>query len=227
MKAHEYIISVLGRVTLYSLAMFLSMLFSRMAMHGTYTSHLSMFIVLSVAIELFWSRSRDGYVRTWVYLACVAGVVISGAALVRQAESLVRTEQQLRIQSGRINEIVSNMPSAVFAVDETGIVCAANDGILSMTGYSSEELVGQSVAVLFPNADCDSRLNQYRQDVQQMRRLTDKGWIVRRDPNLRLKHRDGHPLLVEASMFALRHAVGDETRNDIHFVTIVAVHGGK
>lgn len=219
---------VLSRVAAYSAAMFASMLFSRQVMHGTYTSHLSVFLVLSLVIELLWSRLDATCARTWLYVVSVLGVALSGSLLVREAGQVIHSEHQLRVQADRINEIVTHMPSAVFAVNEEGVICAVNSGMLSLTGYDSGDLLGRSVAVLFPDSDCDARLNKYRQDVQRMRKDSDKGWIVQREPHLRLKKRDGRVISADASMFALRHVVGAQnTHNDIHFITIVAVHGAR
>ncbi|PWR71463.1 response regulator [Methanospirillum lacunae] len=60
----------------------------------------------------------------------------------QQFEDLARNEKQIRDSERRLNDIISFLPDATFAIDLSGIVIAWNNAIEEMTGIDRSEILG-------------------------------------------------------------------------------------
>jgi PAS domain S-box-containing protein len=105
----------------------------------------------SASAEL-WMRTTAGPVRrmrlTGTYRAApraLAGMVIDYQDVTLQHEAL----SQLKAQAN----ILANMREAVIAADLAGNVMHWNQGAQRIFGYGPEEMLGQSLVVVYPNAD--------------------------------------------------------------------------
>jgi PAS domain S-box-containing protein len=61
------------------------------------------------------------------------------------------TISQRRQQDGLASQIIDAMPEAMLVADGDGCIVRVNDKLLSCTGYTREELIGQSVDLLLPD----------------------------------------------------------------------------
>jgi diguanylate cyclase (GGDEF)-like protein/PAS domain S-box-containing protein len=70
----------------------------------------------------------------------------------RQAESAIRDSEQ------RFREVIEMTPVGYLLTDAKGTLLAVNPALCSISGYSQEALVGQSIMTLFTTCPCDGAL---------------------------------------------------------------------
>jgi len=115
-------------------------------------------LVVELTMEVDEKKSRTVVFEQITMVALLVIIALAGAFLfvplirrlraetTRRAES----EQLIRAASVKFEELFRSNPDGVLVVDEVGVISSVNDTLEEMFGYSSEELVGQSVELLMP-----------------------------------------------------------------------------
>jgi PAS domain S-box-containing protein len=130
-------------------------------------------------ISLRWSVV-SGYEDTFGKVL----VSINDITALKQAEAALR-ESEERFRASW--EIASD---AMALSDEDGIVLAANPAYYQLYGYSAEEILGQSFAIIFPEARREQAVAEYRQVFNSQMELP--GY------ESNVQHKDGAARIVEA-----------------------------
>jgi two-component system response regulator HydG len=98
--------------------------------------------------------------------------------------------------------IVDTMADGLMVVDSEGVIISVNKALETITGYSKDELVGQSCAVL----DCDTCFGTRAEGHDKYCALFKEGHVTRRKCTLRKK--DGKPLYVHKNAALLKDSDG-------------------
>ena len=98
--------------------------------------------------------------------------------------------------------IVDTMADGLMVVDSEGVIISINKALETITGYSKDELVGQSCAVL----DCDACFGARAEGHDKYCALFKDGQVTRRKCTLRKK--DGKPLYVHKNAAVLKDSDG-------------------
>ncbi|WP_300677426.1 sensor domain-containing diguanylate cyclase [Nocardioides sp.] len=120
-----------------------------------------------------------------------AGVAMVGftAAVVRRAE--LRAERS----ASRSRALLDSAPDVTIVVDQAGTILYANAHTTTLLGYLADELPGQSVDVLVPDAVRARHVALRSTYAAQPTRRT-----MGADLSLTARHRDGHEIPVEISL---------------------------
>ncbi len=128
------------------------------------------------------------------------GVAVSG----RDVTERVRAEQALRASEERFRVLLDAAPYAVVVVDQAGRIVLANPRVREFFGYEPDELVGETLGTLVPEA-LRSAHEQHRHDY-----LRDPGpRLLGRDRLLSARHRDGRIFPAEISLTPVRSGDGE------------------
>jgi len=98
--------------------------------------------------------------------------------------------------------IVDTMADGLMVVDPEGVIISINKAMETITGYSKDELVGQSCAIL----DCDTCFGARAEGHDKYCALFKEGNVTRRKCMLRKK--DGKPLYVHKNAAVLKDSGG-------------------
>jgi len=98
--------------------------------------------------------------------------------------------------------IVDTMADGLMVVDSEGVIISINKALETITGYSKDELVGQSCAIL----DCDTCFGARAEGHDKYCALFKEGHVTRRKCTLRRK--DGKPLYVHKNAAVLKDSDG-------------------
>ncbi len=98
--------------------------------------------------------------------------------------------------------IVDTMADGLMVVDSEGVIISINKAMETITGYSKDELVGQSCALL----DCDTCFGTRAEGHDKYCALFREGHVTRRKCMLRKK--DGKPLYVHKNAAVLKDSDG-------------------
>jgi len=98
--------------------------------------------------------------------------------------------------------IVDTMADGLMVVDSEGVIISINKALETITGYSKDELVGQSCAIL----DCDTCFGARAEGHDKYCALFKEGHVTRRKCTLRKK--DGKPLYVHKNAAVLKDSDG-------------------
>ena len=98
--------------------------------------------------------------------------------------------------------IVDTMADGLMVVDPEGVIISINEAMETITGYSKDELVGQSCAIL----DCDTCFGTRAEGHDKYCALFKEGHVTRRKCMLRKK--DGKPLYVHKNAAVLKDSGG-------------------
>jgi two-component system response regulator HydG len=98
--------------------------------------------------------------------------------------------------------IVDTMADGLMVVDSEGVIISINKALETITGYSKDELVGESCAVL----DCDACFGARAEGHDKYCALFKEGKVTRRKCTLRKK--DGKPLYVHKNAAVLKDSDG-------------------
>ena len=101
-----------------------------------------------------------------------------------------QAEQQLRQSRDFLEDVFRATPDMIVVTDSRGDITAVNDAVRKVLGYSPEELVGESTAILLPQ---DEKSRQA--GIAMMGEFFEKGYIENREFVLRKK--DNTPCTVE------------------------------
>lgn len=125
------------------------------------------------------------------------GEVTGVGVLVRDVTALRDAEAELDRTRAYISNVANHSPLIIVTLDLTGKVLSFNPGAEEAIGYQADELIGQSVAVFFPD-------EQERRALQ--RRVREHGAV--RDHETHLVRKDGSRVPVSMTISRLRDADG-------------------
>ena len=115
------------------------------------------------------TQTRRGMRRLCALMACMAGVGLSGLALVidrlrrnatdldqrvrrleREITERQRVEDALRESEGKYRHIINAAADAIISLDEQGLVCEFNAAAEQMFGFTKAELLGKPLTPIMP-----------------------------------------------------------------------------
>lgn len=128
-------------------------------------------------------------------LGSVGLVLLSTALLDRFHQQRLRANAALAASEERYRNLLETAPDAVVAVDEHGVVHFVNAQVERVFGYRREELIGQDVAVLLPEAYRDQH-RRTREEYMRTPVLRSVGQVM----PLRCRRKDGSAFAVEVSL---------------------------
>jgi len=102
--------------------------------------------------------------KGWAFVVISAVLIYS---LLRREISLRRftvyqAEEKLQEHEERLRQVWEVTSDAMCLSDENGIVLAANPSYLQMYGYATEQMIGKSFEIIFPGAERDQALEEYK-----------------------------------------------------------------
>lgn len=139
----------------------------------------------------FRLRHADGH-HVWV-----EAIVTNGLAdpAVRGIIATLRDISQLKQAEEMFRGLVESAPDAMVVVDEAGTVVLANERSETLFGWTTDELVGQSIDVLVPET-VRGRHGAHRAEFYESPRTRTMGEGL----ELMARHRDGREIPVEVSL---------------------------
>ena len=144
--------------------------------------------------------TKDGKVIPLSFSASVirndAGNPIIFAAVIRDITERKRNEEMLRESEEKLKKYLESSPDVICVVGEKGIISYVNRAVERITGYSRDELVGQSflkLGLLAPESS--SKPAEWKQLNE------DRG--TTRDQELELVRKDGCRVFVEVSTLSM------------------------
>ncbi len=115
-------------------------------------------------------------------------------AFVREITERQQVEERLRFQA----TILQNVPDSIIAIDLEGRVMYWNDGATALFGYTTDEMLGQTLERLYPDAGLDGLAADIKQILE--------GQVLIKDWNGR--RRDGSPVWVDVKTAVMRDTHG-------------------
>jgi len=76
-----------------------------------------------------------------------------------------KVEEQLKINEKRYRDLYNFSPALIYTHNLTGTMLSVNPAILTVLGYSSDEVVNKNITILLPAADQDKVQTEYLQKV--------------------------------------------------------------
>ena len=168
--------------------------FFERALHGEHVSYEGVFEGDDPAIQ----RSLVSLVPDKTPSGDVRGLFI----LVTNITELKKTESRLhdaiaglRATEVNLKALMEASPDALLVIDADGLIRYGNARVYEMFGYRVEELLGQTVEMLFP----PEKRELYRQHRQQFR-VNPNEWPVRRPMDFIALHKNGERLPVDVGL---------------------------
>ncbi|NOX76314.1 MAG: PAS domain S-box protein [Gammaproteobacteria bacterium] len=113
--------------------------------------------VPSYEMEMFHADGRRRRLEVFASpLKDDADAILGLEGIVHDVTKRTEVEEKLQRQEYELRQILDNMLDGVIAIDDTGIVRRFNRSAARMFGYSSDEMVGQSINVLMPVPDSEN-----------------------------------------------------------------------
>lgn len=215
--AHRFpLVSMLSRIACYCVALLLIMFVSGKFFSDAYTASLSLFTLFAFTFEMLWAHRTKGP-RLWCYLGCVACIAISGLSLVSHAMQVKAGSHEQRVFTSRLQDAVSNVEGAVIITNEDAIIKAVNQGVLELSGYTRDELLGKPVSFLLTKAVAYSQVSAG----QTMRLNGDRGWVIRGREKVNVHTKSGAVVPVYQYVVGVRRSVDSAAwSEDVQFITI-------
>jgi PAS domain-containing protein len=88
--------------------------------------------------------------------------LIGFQGIARDITARKRAEQALRVSEERFSQVWEATSDAMALSDSEGIVIAANPAYYNLYGYTPEQVIGKSFAVIFPAEFQEQALEQYK-----------------------------------------------------------------
>lgn len=106
-----------------------------------------------------------------------------------------RTEQASRESETRLRATIEGATDGIVTIDQNGVVTLANPAAAKMFGYALDELLGESIVSLLPQATRGSR----ERSAAHLLRIAERGFFGRRR-EASWRHKDGSTVPVEWAM---------------------------
>jgi PAS domain S-box-containing protein len=110
-------------------------------------------------------------------------------AISRDITERKEAEKQLQESEQRYKSLFEYTPAAVYSFDLQGIYLSANSSLQAMTGYSKEELVTNSFALLVHPKDLTETLEHFKQATQG----------IPQHYEISIIHKEGHTLVIDVT----------------------------
>jgi PAS domain S-box-containing protein len=138
-----------------------------------------------------WRVRKDGSLF-WADVVITAltdpesGKLVGFAKVTRDLTQRLETEQALRASEERFRLLVHSVKDyGIFMLDARGYVRSWNDGAQRISGYSSDEIIGQNFALFYPADDVAAGKPSRELEVAVAEgRFEEEGWRVRKDGTL-------------------------------------------
>lgn len=206
---------VVLRIVGHVLALMLAMWGARTYFADADAAELSLFVVFASGIEFAWANRCRG-VRYWVAMFCIVAVMVFGSFAAHEALCIQRQSQIIKTLNTRVDGILDDVPGAVFAANEDELIEACSRGVTELTGYSREELIGQSLWKIIPKQYLPNR----KLIAQNLRSPDSRGWNVQYLGSLPINRKDGSTVTVTMHLIAVRLSVGRPQPSDVQFLSI-------
>lgn len=135
--------------------------------------------------------AQPGVVRTWnehwLPIQDETGAVIGINIVAEEITERKRLAEALKQSEERLSVAFETANDAMVMSDAAGVVMAANDAYFQLYGYSSDDVIGHSFAVVFPEEARKQAVKQYRQVFTgQLDRLGYEATVRRKDGTERI-----------------------------------------
>lgn len=221
---YEGIAAILIRICAYSLAFLICAWASMAFFSGRDAATLSLLIVSSVVIELL-SDSRQHGARFWWYAFSILGLVACSVFLVRESIHSRELSTDAKSVSKRFSSMLAEAPGEVLANDVDGNILSVSSGILRLTGYDRDEVIGRPLQILMDDNDAKMCIAYFQESSRKMRQSDDPGWVIRTSQTVRFATKNGGFKSVNIQVFGLRHGSKTLIEDDIQFISVVVAPG--
>jgi len=98
-------------------------------------------------------------------------------------------EKRLSESETRYNQLIKNINDSIVLLDEKGIISFVNDNFLELSGYTQEEVLGQSIKEFLEKGSLDKYIKQAVKKKEEKNQLSEIIW----------KRKDGQKIITKAS----------------------------
>lgn len=211
--------AIVGWIAAYTISLLMARVVSVAYIDGSFEAMLATFVVLATGLNLMVRSNCDGPRKLW-YIVCVFAMVFVGLYLSGEAHRVQQLREHAIEMDGRVSDMVSNCPGAVFATTQDGTIRAVNRGASQLTGYSQGELVGATLTAIMEDSEAADRILWRRQSTANMHTKDSPGWVMSA-AKTKIKRRDGSMFDAKIYAFGLRHSVFGGFPDDVQFVSIL------
>ncbi|NQS97614.1 MAG: PAS domain S-box protein [candidate division Zixibacteria bacterium] len=95
------------------------------------------------------AAAANDYARALMFIVIASVVVVSSERLARTREKLRETDEYLEKSKAYTESIIKNFLDTLIAVDLKANITTVNPATCRLLGYTEEELIGQSVSIIF------------------------------------------------------------------------------
>ena len=106
-------------------------------------------LILSHNFLRLEAAAANDYARALMFIAIASVVVVSSERLARTREKLKETNDYLEKSKAYTESIIMNFLDTLIAVDLKANITTVNPATCRLLGYTEEELIGQSVSIIF------------------------------------------------------------------------------
>lgn len=152
---------------------------------------------------IFYPQSVFGVLtqENWRWLEHAGWVIFEDIVLVlsclrgqREMQQIAEKRAELDASETRYRLVNNSVSDAIITIDQNSTILFANQSVEKIFGYSSNELIGETLLKLIPerlHPICESRISRYLK--------SGKKNIPKRAIELPVRHKKGHEFLIEIS----------------------------